>query len=210
MHKHSTPFAALALSVVVIVSSAMSQGRPDPQETIAAQKEAMMRFAIMDGAWRGEGWTMLPSGEKRELIQTERVGPALEGSVRVIEGRGYEKDGTVGFNALGIISYDLKSKSYSMRSYAQGQVGDFVITPTHDGFMWEIPTGPMTVKYIATIMNGTWHETGDRIMPGKSPVRFFEMTLTRIGDTDWPSGHAIQPKIDRKFPLQYDSGPRGR
>jgi hypothetical protein len=112
----------------------------------------------------------------------------------VIEGRGYEKDGTIGFGALAIISFDLKSQAYSMRSYAQGQVGDFAVTPTDDGFTWEIPAGPMTMRYTATIIDGTWHETGDRIVSGKDPVRFFEMTLTRLGDTDWPSGGAIQPK----------------
>jgi hypothetical protein len=25
-------------------------------------------------------------------------------------------------------------------------------------------------------------------------VRFFEMTLTRVGDTDWPGAGAISPK----------------
>ena len=30
-------------------------------------------------------------------------------------------------------------------------------------------------------------------MPGKEPVRFFEMNLKRVGDTTWPAGGAIGP-----------------
>jgi hypothetical protein len=94
---------------------------------------------------------MLPSGEKHNITQTERVGPFLDGSIKVIEGRGYEGDGSVGFNALAIISYDLETRAYNMRSYAQGYVGDFALTPTADGFEWEIPAGPMAMRYTAVI-----------------------------------------------------------
>jgi hypothetical protein len=75
-----------------------------------------------------------------------------------------------------------------------GSVGDFAITPTPDGYTWEIPAGPMTIRYTAVIKDGTLKEVGDRFAPGKDPVRFFEMTLTRIGDTTWPAGGAVPPK----------------
>lgn len=56
----------------------------------------------------GGAWTNRspPSGEKRHLVQTDRFGPFLGGSVKVIDGSGYLPDGTVGFNSLGIISLD--------------------------------------------------------------------------------------------------------
>jgi hypothetical protein len=81
-----------------------------------------------------------------------------------------------------------------MHSYAQGSVGDFTLTPTADGFVWEIPAGPMTIRYTATIKDGKWNEVGDRLMPGKDPVRFYEGNLERVGDTDWPAAGAIGPK----------------
>lgn len=37
-------------------------------------------------------------------------------------------------------------------------------------------------------------EVGDRIMQGKEPVRFFEMNLKRVGDTNWPAAAAVNPK----------------
>jgi hypothetical protein len=148
----------------------------------------------MDGVWRGPAWTILPSGQKRTVTQTERIGPFLDGSVKVIEGRGYDPDGKVTFNAFGTISYEPASRAYMLRSYAMGRVGDFALKPTADGFEWEIPAGPIKIHYTAVVKDGTWREVGDRIAPGKEPVRFFEMNLKRVGDTDWPAAGAISPK----------------
>lgn len=187
-----TSIAAFAMIVLSRPTSAQSQ--PDPATLIAAQKIALEKFSRIDGVWRGPAWTILPSGQKHSITQTERIGPFLDGSIKIIEGRGYEPDGRVAFNAFGVISYSAESKTYRIRSHAQGRSGDFAITPTDDGYTWEIPAGPVTIRYVAVIKDGTLKEVGDRIMPGKDPVRFFEMTLTRVGDTDWPAGNAVSPK----------------
>lgn len=183
----------LALVALSLVTAARVHAQADPQ-AMAAQKEAMKALAIMDGVWRGPASTVLPSGEKHNITQTERIGPFLDGAIRVIEGKGYTQDGSVSFNAFGIISFDAAKKAYSIRSYAMGRVGDFVLTPTADGYVWEIPAGPMTIRYTATIKNGEWHEVGDRVAMGQEPVRFFEMTLKRIGDSTWPAGDPVPPK----------------
>jgi hypothetical protein len=173
---------------------AACQGRPDPAVSIAAQRDAMAQFAFMDGVWRGPATTVLPSGDKHEITQTERIGPFLGGTLKVIEGRGYDSDGKVTFNALGIISYSPATRSYSMRSYAQGLSGDFPVERTADGFRWEVPAGPAAIRYTAVVKDGVWTEVGDRFAPGKDPVRFFEMRLTRIADSDWPAGGAVNPR----------------
>jgi hypothetical protein len=188
------------ISMIIILLAAgaatitFGQGQPDPAKLISAQREAMNRFAMLDGVWRGTAWVMLPSGEKHQLTQTERVGPFLEGSVMVIEGRGYEEDGSVSFNALGIISFNPQTNTYSIRSYAQGQAGDFSISPTEEGYQWEIPAGPMTIQYKAMVSGNAWKETGERISPDGTSIQFYEMTLNRIADTNWPSAGAIAPK----------------
>ena len=184
----------MAMTTMAVALTALGQGRPDPAALIAAQREAMVPLAYMDGVWRGPAWTILESGEKHNVTQTERIGPFLDGSVKVIEGRGYGADGKVGFNAFGIISYSPEKRGHVLHSYAMGYVGDFVLTPTADGYVWEIPAGPMTIRYTAVIKDGTWREVGDRIVPGKDPARFFEMNLKRVGDTTWPEGGAIAPK----------------
>lgn len=193
MTRHRLPALALLL-MVGSASIASGQDRPNPAALIAAQKEGMAPLAYMNGVWRGPAWTITPSGEKHSITQTERIGPFLDGSVKVIEGRGYDADGKVTFNAFGIISFDPATRGYKMRSHAMGHVGDFVLKPTADGFTWEIPAGPATMRYTATISGGTWKEVGDRIVPGQEPFRFFEMNLKRVGDTDWPAAGAIPPK----------------
>lgn len=186
---------AITLLTVGLVAPVLAQqGRPDPAVVMAAQREAMKRLANMDGVWRGTAWTILPNGDKHAVTHTERVGSFLGGSVKVIEGRAYEADGRVGFNAFATISYSPSTKAYTIHSYAMGQVGDFVLTPTADGYVWEIPFGPMTIRYTATIKDGTWREVGDRIAPGQDPVRIMELNVKRIGDTDWPDGGAVPAK----------------
>ena len=172
-------------------STALAQAPGDPAPLLAAQRDAMKALAAMDGVWRGPAWTLLPSGEKATVTQTERIGPFLQGTVKVLEGRGYRDDGSVGFNALGVISFDPAKKAYNLRSYALGRSGDFPIQPTADGYVWEIPQGPATIRYTAAIQGDTLREVGDRIVPGREPLRFFEMTLKRLGDSDWPETRPV-------------------
>lgn len=184
---------ALLLTALALPAAVRAQGRPDSAALLTAQKAALAKLSFMDGVWKGSAWTILPSGEKHTLTQTERVGPFLDGAVKVVEGRGYEADGKLAFNAFGTISYDPAKNAYTMHSYAMGYVGDYVLTPTAEGFTWEIPAGPMTIRYTATIAGGRWVEVGDRIVPGQEPVRFLEMNLERVGDTGWPAEGAIAP-----------------
>jgi len=112
----------------------------------------------------------------------------------VIEGKGYEADGSVGFNAFAVVSYDPASETFTMRSYAMGRAGDFELTPTENGFTWEIPAGPATFRYTATVKAGEWHQVGERIVEGQEPFQFFAMDLKRLGDTDWPAAGAVAPE----------------
>ena len=195
-HRFATRFGPLVLALgLACAGAAFAQGRPDPAALIAAQRDAMKPLAFMDGIWRGPAWTLLPSGQKHEITQTERIGAFLDGSVKVIEGKGYEADGRPSFNAFATISYDIGAKAFRFHSYAHGMVGDFVFTPTNDGYVWEIPAGPqVTIRYTAIVGAGEWFEFGDRIVPGAAPARIFEMRLKRVGDTSWPAGDAVAPK----------------
>src|SRR5882672_6774780 len=130
------PRLALFPLLLIVAGAALtvSAQRPDPAALTSAEREAMKSLAMMDGVWRGPAWTILPSGQKHNITQTERIGLFLDGSIRVIEGRGYNEDGTVSFNAFGVIFYDMATKTYKMHSHAQGQAGDFVFKPTADGY----------------------------------------------------------------------------
>ena len=182
-------------ALLFAAGTAMAQMPPGAADLVNAQREAMKVLATMNGAWRGEATTLLPGGERRTITQTERIGPFLGGTVKVIEGRGYDASGQVVFNAFGIVSFDPATQTYSMRSYALGRKGDFPLKPTADGYTWEVPAGPgAIVRYTATIKDNRLHEVGDRIVGSAEPVRVFEMRLERIGDTDWPEQGAIAPR----------------
>jgi hypothetical protein len=165
----------------------------DAAALIASQREAMGALAILDGAWRGPASVTEPDGKRISFVQTERIGPLLAGSIKVIEGRGYDDTGGVRFNALGIVSYDPVKRSYTLHSHALGRVGDFSFVPTGDGYRWEIPLPSGRLRYVATIRDGELHEVGDLALDGREPVRVFEMRLKRIGATDWPAAGAIGP-----------------
>jgi hypothetical protein len=179
--------AALALAAIPVAA----QAQPDPAPRLAAQRAAIARLSFMDGTWRGTAWTLTREG-RHELTQTERVGVFLGGTVRVVEGRGYEADGTIGFNALGVISYDPDTRRYSFSAWAQGRGGVFPFQVTDTGFMWETPAGPgAIIRYTATVRDGSWHEVGERIAEGQPPLRVVELNLRRVGDTDWPDAGAV-------------------
>jgi hypothetical protein len=175
-------------------ATAFAQAPGDEAALLAAQREAMAPLAAMDGIWRGEAWTVQPGGGKSVVTQTERIGPFLGGTVKMIEGRGYREDGSVGFNAFGIVSYDAAKRAYTLRSYAHGRNGDFAFRPRPGGYEWEIPTPGALIRYSATIADGVLHEVGDRIVAGQPPMRFFEMKLRRLGDTDWPVAQPVPPR----------------
>jgi hypothetical protein len=180
--------------LALLPGAAAAQGRPDPASLVASEREAMGKLAMMDGVWRGTAWSLGPTG-RHDVIHTERIGPFLDGSVKVVEGRSYLADGKVGFNAFGIISFNPASGAYTLHSYAQGFAGDFPLKIEADGYSWELPAGPgAVIRYRATIGGGAWKEVGYRVAGAGEPVQIFEMNLKRVGDTRWPAGDAVPMK----------------
>jgi hypothetical protein len=52
---------------------------------------------------------------------------------------------------------------------------------------------PAVIRHTTTLRDGVWIEVGERIVPDKPPMRIFEMTLRRVGATDWPAAGALGP-----------------
>ena len=194
----------LAATALMLASGPVAAQAPEPQPPAAppptpqaraplTRSEAMARLNFLHGVWVGQASGTNPNGTPYAVTQTERIGPMLGGDVLVIEGRGYNPDGTTGFNAFAVVSWDQDTDSYEMRSYAMGHAGTFPFTLTDSGYVWEVPAGPGVMRYRADITPTTLHEVGDFIMSGQPPRRSFEMTVTRRGDTDWPAAGAVSP-----------------
>jgi hypothetical protein len=186
--------AALVLCALATTAAAGPATKVAPVKPTPALAPAMAKLAFMRGVWAGPAKGTSPEGKPYAVRQTERMGPMLGGDVIVIEGRGYNPDGTTGFNAFAVVSYDPQAKKYELRSYAQGMAGTFELRPTADGYVWETPAGPgAVIRFTATIQGDHWREVGAYIAAGKPPVPTFEMDLTRVGDTDWPLTTPIAP-----------------
>ena len=171
---------------------------------LSAQKTALDNFAGWMARGVGRPLRKGPGGEHR-VTQTERIGPMLGGTVRVIEGKGFNPGRQRRLQRLcGRCHGTTQKQAYNFRSYAQGRSGDFVIRPTADGYIWKIPAGPVTIRYTATLKDGTWTEIGERIAPGQPPLQFFEMHLRRVGD----SSLAEWRRHDAKLARCVDSGAR--
>lgn len=184
-------FRSIALAAAfALTAPALAHAQATDTAAIAEQQQAMKKLAWMHGVWRGPAISQSTQGEHR-VTQTERIGGMLDGTVTVMEGKGYNPDGSVGFNALGVASYDPATKSYWLTSWALGHNGKFALTPTANGYVWEVPAGPMKMRYTATLAGDTWTEVGDYVTNGKPPQRFFQMTLKRVGDSTWPAAGGI-------------------
>jgi hypothetical protein len=117
----------------------------------------MLPLRIFDGFWRGPAKVIGFDGKEINITQTERVGAFLDGTIKIIEGRGYAPDGSNPFNAFAVISFSPQSSKYNFRSYASGYSGDFPLEVRADGFTWTIPAGPAALRYTATVKDDHGH-----------------------------------------------------
>jgi hypothetical protein len=176
-------------------TSAPAPASVDPVKPTPGMVEPMNKLAFMRGVWRGRATGTLPDGSTYSVTQNERMGPMLGGDIVVIEGRGYRDDGTTGFNAFAVVSWDPRAATYQIRSYAQGQAGTFDLRLITDGYVWEIPAGPNAkIRFTATVKDNRWREVGELLVEDQPPRQTFEMNLERVGDTDWPIGTPIPPR----------------
>jgi len=164
--------------------------------TLASAEEAEPHpMAFMFGEWVGDA-----SGQSREghfkVTQTERVGPLLNGDIVAIEGRGYADTGETLFNAFAVVSSTGVDGAWEMRSYANGRAGTFPFELTDTGYIWSLPAGPNArMVYTSTFDGDIWQQIGE-YTPDTGPKRqTFEMTLTRISDTDWPMRGPVLPAM---------------
>jgi hypothetical protein len=154
----------------------------------------MKALGALGGVWRGEGRTFAPSGEQTTFIQTIRVGSFGEGSLKLLEGRVYAAGGRADRYSVEIISYAPASGAYALRLYSQGAVVDLPIKPQSGGFTLEYPDGAATVRFTIAVTGESWHEVAERRLPGAEPFRFLELTLQRLGNTEWPAAGIVRPR----------------
>ena len=171
-----------------------TKAQPQKSKRFIAQQEAMKALAFLDGEWRGSSKVLRRDGWA-STTQSERVGVMLDGSVRMIEAKGYESDGRASFDVLRIISYEPESKTYSMRSYQSGLVGDHELSITDDGFTLQSESSNnSTVRYEASVKNGVWTETATRVPARGEPETYVEVRMKRQRSSGWAATGAAGAK----------------
>jgi hypothetical protein len=184
--------AVLAAGFALSTAGAASAQAVFPEGS-AEQRQAMQALSWMDGEWVGEAKISMGPGRTVTHPHTERIGPMLGGSIRVIEGRSVNPDGSAAFNAFAVVSWDDAADRYMMRSYANGQAGDFPLEATADGFRWTTPAPGGEMRFVTTFKDSEWVEVGDFVMAGRDPMRVIELRLRRRGDTGWPAEGVVVP-----------------
>ena len=156
--------AAAQAAAPQAAQASAAQAAPDT----AARRAAMARLAFLQGRWSGEASAMVGRGQKLEMIQTESVRYATGGQTMLVEGVGRriaagEPRDTL-FHAVATIDW-LPERGYLMRAYTlAGHYGEFPLTVTERGYVWEMPVPGGKVMYtMGLTADGTWDERGDYV-----------------------------------------------
>jgi len=160
-----------------------------------AQISPMAKLDVMKGVWKGQAKGYGLGGKPYQVTQTERVGPMNGGDLLVIEGRGYGDDKALQFNAFGVVSWNPQTQGYEFRAYNSGYAVTAPFKLDGEVGQWEMPAGSNAVVRFTLDFStpGVWHETGQYVASGQPARPILDMTLQRVGDTDWPTAGAVQP-----------------
>jgi len=175
------PYSAGILLLVTLGAAGgpVAAQAPDP----ALTRAAIEQLKFMVGRWQGQAWQQR-GAERVQTEMLEVVEPKLDGSVLLVEGRGWiSTPGTpdrVVHHALGIVSYDPEVKKFTLRSYlSTGQYGDFALTLVEGGVSWtrEVPGG--RIRNTAHYSTSEWREIGEFSRDGTTWTQIMEIRLQR-------------------------------
>lgn len=86
------------------------------QESPMAVKTKLDKLSSLVGTWEGTGWYQQGPDKRYEIRQTENVESKLNGTLLLVEGRGFVND-SLAFNAMAFFSYNPYKKQYVIESH---------------------------------------------------------------------------------------------
>ena len=175
----------LLSALPLLAASPVSGQAPTPP---AAQLDAMKRFDLWVGEWKGSGWVSSGAGQRHEISMDEKVQRRVGGTVLLVEGRGTRKtDGggvVVTHEALALLYYDDRAGRYHWNAHDL-RGGAIAVEPklVDGGFEWGFRAEErgVTVRFTIRFDEKRWHEVGEMSADGKTWNKFLEMTLERQG-----------------------------
>lgn len=188
---HMTWLVPLLTGIAAAVSTSTTRSLAAPtatDPTIEVQR-ALSHLAAFDGVWSGPVERIDPDGKVIKLAMIARVGPMLDGTIRVLEERTGTLDGRPVFHLVAVFSFASTTQEYTIHTYARGRVGSAVLHPTPDGYFFEMPgEDGATMRFTWKVGDGGWRETVERLVAGHPPFAEARIQLKRTGTSDWPNG----------------------
>ena len=115
----------LLSALFLLAASPVFSQAPTPP---AAQLEAMKKFDLWVGEWKGSGWDSRGGDRRHEFRINEKVQRKLGGTVLLVEGRGTRKtdrgEVVVTHEALALLYYDDKAGRYHWNAHDLRGGGD--------------------------------------------------------------------------------------
>lgn len=169
----------MKLKLILIIALITSSFCINAQTTESIQQE-MNKLEVLTGDWEGIGWYQQGQNKKYDIRQTEHIERKLNGTLLLVEGKGYVND-SLSFNAMAMFSYSLTDKTYVIESHlADGKATVASGSFNEEGkFVWgfDVPQGK--IRYTMTLTETTWNEYGEYSADGNQWWKFMEMNLTK-------------------------------
>jgi len=151
---------------------------------VEAQRTAMKKLEFLVGDWSGEATVLRGPGQFAEMAQTESAQFKLDGLVLMIEGVGRAKtDGKISLQALGLISFDDETGTYSMRAFNDGRWLETEVKLAEGGksLSWGFALGAFKTTTVLRINeNGEWTEHGELTIGDRAPQKMMDLKVRRI------------------------------
>ena len=149
-----------------------------PSEDILA---AMGKLKLLTGKWEGKA-TIRQGPTASEVRQTEVVEFRMNKSALLIEGNGFDQEGNLVYEAMGLLVYNPFTQKYSIRAVrGNGLYIDAEVVVSDNQLQWtiHIPNGGksrQTVKF----SENTWDEVGEYSQDGENWFEYLSMSLKKV------------------------------
>ena len=145
------------------------------------------KLSFMIGEWEGAGWMMTREGKQTSKI-LEKVECKLDCNIMIVEGLGTKidsitKETIVVHNAFGVLSFDAKSNSLSIRAYKKEGVTESKIEFIEEKIIqWnlDIPNGSKVRFTVDFKAENKWIEIGEFSRDGVNWSQILGMELTKV------------------------------
>lgn len=160
------------------------------QSKAADKKNPLNRLSFLLGEWQGTAWRMTQTGKRENTNAFEKVTCRLDCGIFIVEGLGVKTDSVTKesitvHDAFGIIYYDAKTNSISMRAHTKDGVTETVIEFLEEKLIrWniDIPNGSKIRFTVDFKTANKWFEIGEFSRDGQNWMKFLETALTKTRD----------------------------